>query len=315
MNVFDPAAMRLFAPPHLDEAVIVLGVLAAALGLAVSLAYGLRARAPVDPAGRVGGGGLQRRFRSLGILALALGIAVTAGGWVFLGFLALCTGIAVAELVAVAGTRGSAGLALAAALPVLAVPLGPVATLVAMSLAVLPSAVTVLRPPYDAVAVGTAGALTAGLVLVAIPAVLLGLLRQQPDGYVLTALLILVPQVADGYALLTGRWLGRHRLAPGLSPGKTVEGVAGGLVAGIAVAVVLSHRLAGIGTGAAILLGALLVCAGVVGDLMASMIKRSVGVDDFGRVLPGHGGLLDRLDSLMFAVPLGLLVHALLVTP
>lgn len=315
MSMFDPAPVRLLGPPHLDEAVAVLAVLAAALALAVGLAGGLRAYVSTDRHVRGGAGGLQRRFRSLGILALALGGTVTAGGWVFLAFLTLCTVVAVAELIAAAGGRGALGLALPVALPVLAVPFGPGATLVALSLALLPGAVLALRPGYDAAAVATAGALAAGLILIAIPAVLLGLSRQQPGGYVLTALLILVPQIADGYALLSGRYLGRHRLAPRISPGKTVEGAVGGLVAGVAVALALSPWLAGVGIGAAIVLGVLLVAAGVLGDLLASMIKRRVGIDDFGRVLPGHGGLLDRLDSLIFAVPLGVLAHALMVTP
>src|SRR5205085_1718779 len=101
------------------------------------------------------------------------------------------------------------------------------------------------------------------------------------------------------------RLLGRHKLAPRISPGKTVEGAAGGLVAG-AVAAWALNRLLGLDQADAgmLLLGAGAAVAGQFGDLAESLLKRTAGVKDMSNLLPGHGGVLDRLDSLLFVAPL-----------
>jgi phosphatidate cytidylyltransferase len=109
---------------------------------------------------------------------------------------------------------------------------------------------------------------------------------------------------ADTTALLVGTFCGRHQLTPVLSPGKTWEGAIAGLgasfLAVIAMDRVLSLPLA---LGIVVLLGMLLPMLGLVGDLTASALKRSFGLKDFGQVFPGHGGITDRLDSLLLAVP------------
>ncbi len=106
----------------------------------------------------------------------------------------------------------------------------------------------------------------------------------------------------DSAAFFTGRYLGRHKLAPHISPGKTWEGVAGGLVLSVLAALLFSVVPLGVPWYLAVLLGVLVGVAAVVGDLGESLIKRQTHVKDSGQIMPGHGGLLDRIDSLLFAV-------------
>jgi phosphatidate cytidylyltransferase len=105
----------------------------------------------------------------------------------------------------------------------------------------------------------------------------------------------------DGAAFFSGRYLGRHKLAPRISPGKTWEGVAGGLVVSILAGLVLTVIPLGVPWYFAILLGLLIGAASTLGDLAESVIKRQMHVKDSGQIMPGHGGMLDRIDSLLFA--------------
>jgi phosphatidate cytidylyltransferase len=135
----------------------------------------------------------------------------------------------------------------------------------------------------------------------------LAALRQAPyelgGPWVLTLLLATV-MAADSAALFVGSAIGRHRLAPRISPGKTWEGLAGGLAGGIAGALVVRHLgLHWIPASHAVVLAAAVTAAGAVGDLAESLLKRWAGVKDSGALFPGHGGMLDRLDSLLFGAP------------
>ena len=116
---------------------------------------------------------------------------------------------------------------------------------------------------------------------------------------------VLAVFAADTVAYLTGRVAGRHKLAPRISPKKTWEGLVGGALAGVFVAFVAlydtrSHYLA---IWQAIVLGLVLVVAAVIGDLFESALKRDLEVKDTGTLLGGHGGVLDRVDALLFAAP------------
>jgi phosphatidate cytidylyltransferase len=104
----------------------------------------------------------------------------------------------------------------------------------------------------------------------------------------------------DGFCQITGQLLGRHPLAPRVSPGKTVEGLAGGLVMALVTALPLA---AWTGRGRANALGLALLCAAsaLAGDLAASYVKRTCGVKDYATWIPGHGGILDRFDSFIAA--------------
>ena len=106
----------------------------------------------------------------------------------------------------------------------------------------------------------------------------------------------------DGAAFFAGRYFGRHKLAPLISPAKTWEGVAGGLVSCIIACLVLTVIPLGVPWYLAVVLGLLVGTAATLGDLAESMIKRQMHVKDSGQIMPGHGGMLDRLDSILFAV-------------
>ncbi len=121
----------------------------------------------------------------------------------------------------------------------------------------------------------------------------------------LLAYFFLVLMGSDTGAYYTGRAFGRHKLAPSVSPGKTWEGAAGGMAASLAAAA-LAHYwfFPEIGLGAALGLAAVMNVLGVAGDLTESALKRGAKAKDAAQILPGHGGLLDRLDSLLFNAPL-----------
>lgn len=133
----------------------------------------------------------------------------------------------------------------------------------------------------------------------------LGALRLLPDGREWIFLTLLVIMGCDTFAYFIGVTIGRHKLYPAVSPNKSIEGALGGLLgAVIAVFVCRAVLLPGIGVVEAILIGLLLGVAGQLGDLFESLLKRACNVKDSGNMIPGHGGLLDRLDSLLFAFPI-----------
>jgi phosphatidate cytidylyltransferase len=107
----------------------------------------------------------------------------------------------------------------------------------------------------------------------------------------------------DSFAYFTGIFLGRHRLAPHISPKKTVEGAVGGLFGGIGGAVLIGEIFLDFSLSDLVILGLLLSAIGQLGDLIESLLKRNYGVKDSGNFLPGHGGLLDRFDSVLLSGP------------
>ena len=117
-------------------------------------------------------------------------------------------------------------------------------------------------------------------------------------------LLMLTVMASDTAQYYTGRALGRRLLAPAISPKKTVEGAIGGFVFGaLLLAVAGVWWLPGFPIGFRALLGVAIVALGIAGDLFESMLKRSAGVKDSSALIPGHGGVLDRIDALLFAAP------------
>jgi phosphatidate cytidylyltransferase len=112
----------------------------------------------------------------------------------------------------------------------------------------------------------------------------------------------------DTFAYFAGRFLGRHKMLPRISPKKTWEGFAGGFGGSIVGALVLlaifpAGWLPSLTVGGCFVLGGVAAVVGPVGDLAESMLKRAAGVKDSGKLIPGHGGLLDRIDALLFVAP------------
>ena len=141
-------------------------------------------------------------------------------------------------------------------------------------------------------------------VVTLIVAGLASLLQLEPAHW---SAVILLVAVADSYAQLIGRLIGRRPLCPKLSPGKTVEGMLGGVLGALVLSVVFlalwPDRGLGAGLGIFLLIGAVTALVATAGDLFFSLIKRRCGVKDFSQSIPGHGGVLDRIDSLVFAAP------------
>ncbi len=128
------------------------------------------------------------------------------------------------------------------------------------------------------------------------------LLREIPEEGRLAVFTVLLAVFADDTAAyLVGRMVGRHKLAPALSPGKTWEGFVAGTAAAIAVAFFALYDTGFMDGWRSILLGATIALAGAAGDLFESALKRDLQVKDSGQLLGGHGGMLDRIDSLLFA--------------
>jgi phosphatidate cytidylyltransferase len=129
----------------------------------------------------------------------------------------------------------------------------------------------------------------------------------------LEVLLVLVlVWIADSAAYFVGRTRGRHKLAPGISPGKSWEGAAGGLVGALAYAIMLGFLIQGVAWAPFLAAAAVLFMISIVGDLFESAVKRQAGVKDSGTILPGHGGVLDRIDSTTATLPLAALLWPML---
>jgi phosphatidate cytidylyltransferase len=114
---------------------------------------------------------------------------------------------------------------------------------------------------------------------------------------------VITTAAADVASLLVGSAFGRHPMAPSISPNKSWEGFLGGAVASILVAVIVVHFIHPWTIGKALVLGIVVAVVAPLGDLSQSMIKRHLGVKDMGRLMPGHGGILDRIDGLLFVLP------------
>jgi phosphatidate cytidylyltransferase len=273
------------------------------------------------------------------VAAVGIPIAVAAmyfGGWVLAALLALCAVLAARELFRMAekkralpldavGLAGAAGLiALAAVEPARGIDTPLLnAGLVVIVLAALTASIWqrgVAGEPLLSVAVTVLGAVYPALLAFAL------FLRHLPgvDSRLHGAAILLFPVVltwlSDTFAYFAGRLWGKKKLIPKVSPGKTVAGSLGAVIGTPLAAVgysILLQRFPTwrMGVGEALAFGILVSVAAQVGDLAESLLKRDVGVKDSGKLLPGHGGALDRFDSLFFTLPLGYAFFVLVVGP
>ncbi len=137
------------------------------------------------------------------------------------------------------------------------------------------------------------------------------LLRDMPNGQYLFILAFLTPWMCDSFAYFTGMAIGKHKLIPDVSPKKTVEGAIGGIIFGTAAIVgygsLVGHYLLADVSARIIplvIVGIILCIISQCGDLIASLIKRHYNIKDYGKVFPGHGGVLDRFDSIIVTAPI-----------
>ncbi|GHD60175.1 phosphatidate cytidylyltransferase [Jeongeupia chitinilytica] len=152
---------------------------------------------------------------------------------------------------------------------------------------------------------GWAVLLPAGLAMV--------VLRQGGMGGWVLLIVMAIAWVADTGAYFSGKAFGRHKLAPGISPGKSWEGVFGGLV-GVGIYALLVPKTPFVGGDAVpsvvwVLVALLLTALSVIGDLLESLFKRQIGLKDSSQLLPGHGGVLDRIDSLLAILPVAAAIY------
>jgi phosphatidate cytidylyltransferase len=158
-----------------------------------------------------------------------------------------------------------------------------------------------ITPGLGAVAVVALGTVYIVLPIAALVAMRLDIRSGGPGAVFLVMLTVMVSDTAQYYA---GRAFGRRRLAPTISPKKTVEGAVGGFVFGTAAfAIVGAWWAPQLPVAARLGLGPIIVALGIAGDLFESMLKRRAGVKDSSSIIPGHGGVLDRIDALLFVAP------------
>jgi phosphatidate cytidylyltransferase len=149
----------------------------------------------------------------------------------------------------------------------------------------------------------------ASLALPALPLALIALLRGAPQGFLWLLLAQATVEMNDSFALLAGKLIGRTRIFPALSPGKTLAGLVCGLLAGLATGLAVAHLLLGLSFAVALAMAATALAAGLAGDLALSALKRWRGAKDFPPLAVMHGGLMDIYDSLLFAAPALLLLR------
>jgi len=250
----------------------------------------------------------MRAASALVVFGMFLG-SLLLGGWWFSAFVILIMVVAAGEFYATVRSEESRPLALFGLLGVVFIGLGahmsgPVsigAWAAAFAVAtVLYLALSPRRKPLEDAAVTIAGMAWVGMLAFAI---LIGL-GPRPVAYILFVVLLVAAN--DSGAYFVGRAFGRRQLSPSISPTKTWEGLVGGLIVGLVVASVLTTFPAWepIGIAKGLVAGALVGVVAPIGDAVESMVKRALQVKDMGSVLPGHGGMLDRIDGFLFAVPL-----------
>jgi len=267
-------------------------------------------------------------------IPLTLGL-IYAGGWIFVAALGGIAGLAAWELFRMARNGGSeplatAGIVLAASIPLLVhasylgvftITLTNVVVIFMMLLASVIWARGISRKPFVSLGVTVAGVIYASLVSYMYPLRYHSYAVGALAGTVVAMFPIVLTWATDTGAYAVGRLTGKTKLIPSVSPSKTVEGAIGGLVAASIVAWIYVQvflqpmaQLSILPLGI-VAFALLIAVVAQVGDLVESLLKRDAGVKDSSAMLPGHGGILDRFDSLLFVLPVSYMVLGYLLVP
>jgi phosphatidate cytidylyltransferase len=247
------------------------------------------------------------------LAALFLG-SVAWNAYAFLTLVALVVVVGVLEVANALrgeGVRPVTPVAIGAGLVMVygAYAVGPQAQVLGLVLLVLGTLAWRLSDRRRSQVVGSLGATFLVTLWVPFCASFAGLLLARQDGRWLVMAVVALTVSGDIGAYAFGRPFGRHKLAPTVSPGKSWEGVAGGLLTVLVLAATVTAPLVpSLDLVDALLLGTVCLAAGTLGDLSESLVKRDLGVKDLGTVLPGHGGIMDRVDAMILALPAAHLV-------
>ena len=248
-----------------------------------------------------------------GMLA-AIWYAPPAVFLIVLGIILVAACIELTDLMLLAGVGMSRGAAITGSLAACAAVAAPGSKsgvlLVATMLALLVAVLATRKPAPDVPAAAAAAVFP--VIYLAVPLALAAVIRDTRGREVLL-LGVLVVWISDTAQFYVGSAIGKRKLAPAISPKKSVEGAIGGLVAGIAaMALIGRFWLPLVSLPVLACAGAGLVGLGIAGDLFESLLKRSANVKDSSALIPGHGGVLDRIDALLFVLPGYYLILALL---
>ena len=270
-----------------------------------------------------------RALSSVGVVVIGL-VPALMGGWVFAVIFTAIALIAYREAITITApsarmvaTCGYLVVALAGLVAVMGRPENGLPVVMALTL-LLPLAVTVFVAHTHGIEQWSGvAATTLYLALPTVAAITLRVTENLPaEGWLTSVagwapggdgatggglawflMALFVTWLSDTFAYLVGRTWGRRKLIPRVSPNKTIEGAAGGLTAAALTAVACDALFGmNLGPGVALVVGVALGLAGQIGDLAESMLKRMRGVKDSGNLIPGHGGVLDRIDALLFAI-------------
>ena len=278
---------------------------------------------------------LTRRI-IFGVIAAPLSIAIVyLGDWALAILLSVLAALAAWELFRMARETGSlpiepAGIALAALLPIavhaqrLGVYKLSLTAIVAMVLVLFASTIWLRGPagkPLSSVAITVFGVTYAGLFSYIYALRYHDYAVGAAAGTALVVLPVLLTWSTDVGAYMFGRTFGHKKLIPSISPGKTVEGAVGGLGLTIVICllyvrfILMPYAQLGLTIQGAVLFAIVVSVAAQTGDLAESLLKREAGVKDSSSIIPGHGGILDRFDSLLFVMPIAFLMLGRLLLP
>jgi phosphatidate cytidylyltransferase len=248
---------------------------------------------------------VSRILVALVLLPLVLGVAWLGGWWLF-AVVAIAAAIALHEYWLLARTLAPLAPAgyIGAGLGLVAAQISGIAWMVGGLIAtlLLAFALKAISEARQAATIAISGTLM-GTIWIGGGLTFLILLRDLPRGRLALFTLLLAVWAGDTLAYAGGRLLGRHKMAPATSPAKTWEGFVCGTAATVFVAFIALYKQHFLSIPQSIGLGAILAIAAPSGDLFESLLKRDAGVKDSGRLLGGHGGMLDRLDAFLFAAP------------